>query len=385
MDTRRAVIFFDFSGAYLGGSSRTAIDLFRRLRDRLSVVVFDGTPTATEAQDRTRTAGLELHLLPEHLGDTRLATAQRLRDRLRVFLRLIRVAIHLRILVRRIKPSALIVTSEKALAIACIAVPRRPRVVFYLLGEIRRTTWSRRLAWRRVDSVVAVSKACLHGLARLQISCHQTSVAYTSVQPVSIGRHGAAMGAVEVDTSALTMLVPASVVPIKNHRVAVEAVALALRRGTRVQLLLAGGTDYPGNQDYVADLHRLVGHLALESAVQFLGYRNDIPALMGVADAVCLSSDSEGLPRALLEAMACGLPCVATAVGGIPELITDGLNGLLVPPGDADALADAMCRLSDPSVRQGLGRAARCTIEERFSSRAEEAAFLAALASAVVN
>jgi glycosyltransferase involved in cell wall biosynthesis len=85
--------------------------------------------------------------------------------------------------------------------------------------------------------------------------------------------------------------------------------------------------------------------LGLHDHVKFLGARNDVANLLIAADAFVMSSRTEGLPMALLEAMASGVPCVATEVGGIPELLGDQ-RGLLVPPGDPERLAEAMTSIT---------------------------------------
>ena len=103
--------------------------------------------------------------------------------------------------------------------------------------------------------------------------------------------------------------------------------------------------------------------------VEFAGSRpfEELPGLYAGCWAYVLSSDYEGLPKALLEAMACGAPCVGTNVAGTRDVIAHDVNGLLVPPGDAAALAAALVRLKqEPGLRRRLGQAARATIEAQY-------------------
>ena len=103
------------------------------------------------------------------------------------------------------------------------------------------------------------------------------------------------------------------------------------------------------------------------SGVRFLGFRRDVYSVLKRMDVFCLPSLSEGLPNALMEAMSVGCACVASRVGGVPCLLEQEKNGLLVEPGDPAALTAALERLvSDAGLRQRLGRAARATIEQRF-------------------
>ena len=108
--------------------------------------------------------------------------------------------------------------------------------------------------------------------------------------------------------------------------------------------------------------------LHLNGAVTFLGNRRDIPELLRVFDLFVLSSVKEGLPIVLLEAMAAGLPVVATAVDGNPELVVHQETGLLVPPRDAEALAEAICDLLEhPEKAQRMGRRGQERVRQHFS------------------
>lgn len=125
-------------------------------------------------------------------------------------------------------------------------------------------------------------------------------------------------------------------------------------------LLIAGeGPEEPALRALAAELN---------ANVRFLGLRADVPELMNAANGFVLSSTVEGLPLALLEAASSGVPCVATDVGGVAEIVLDGQTGFLVPPGDPAALGAAMCkvRCMTPQVRRQMGQAAREHAIEHF-------------------
>lgn len=117
------------------------------------------------------------------------------------------------------------------------------------------------------------------------------------------------------------------------------------------------------------ELRQLSAQLGLASRVRFVGFEPNVCRLMQAADAFVLSSRWEGLPMALLEAAACGLPAVATDVPGTREAMVDGETGLLATAGDAQALQDAMTRLMrmDPDAQDAMGHRARSLVVERFS------------------
>jgi len=149
---------------------------------------------------------------------------------------------------------------------------------------------------------------------------------------------------------------------VKGHRTLVEAAKEIAARLPRVKFLCAG--EGPERET----LERRIAELGLEDTVLLLGHRLDIPSILSRCRAACLCSSAEGLSNALMEAMAAGLPIVATAVGGNPELLRPGENGFLVPFGDADALARSLVALlSDPAAAAEMGQRGRRRIENELS------------------
>jgi glycosyltransferase involved in cell wall biosynthesis len=125
-----------------------------------------------------------------------------------------------------------------------------------------------------------------------------------------------------------------------------------------------------GDGPCAADLRALAADLGLAGVVDFLGAVRDVPGLLARGSLFVLPSLTEGMPLTVLEAMARGLPVVATSVGGTPEAVADGETGLLVPPGDAAALAGAVLRLhADPERARQMGLAGRRRAEARFDVR----------------
>jgi glycosyltransferase involved in cell wall biosynthesis len=158
--------------------------------------------------------------------------------------------------------------------------------------------------------------------------------------------------------------------PLKGLEALIRGLAQLRDESAPVMVLIAG--DGP-ERDTV---ERLACELKLGAdRLRLLGFRNDVPDLLGAADFYVLPSLTEGLPLSLLEAMAHRLPVVATPVGGIPEVVRDGEDGLLVPTNDPRALARAMARLAgDAALRVTLGEAAfrRVTVQFSFEQMVRE-------------
>jgi glycosyltransferase involved in cell wall biosynthesis len=156
----------------------------------------------------------------------------------------------------------------------------------------------------------------------------------------------------------------ANLIPYKGHRVMIEALAQVVRRHPSLKVVLFG--DGPERQA----LETLVVTLNLRPNVVFAGSRPDAPRYLHLFDFALLCSLEEGLPNAVMEAMAAGIPVVASNVGGVPELVRDGEHGRLVPAQDPQALADAMTWLVEhPEERARLGRNAQVRMRTEFSSQ----------------
>jgi glycosyltransferase involved in cell wall biosynthesis len=161
--------------------------------------------------------------------------------------------------------------------------------------------------------------------------------------------------------SGKTVLMMGRLLASKGVAEYVAAARIVRARHPDARLLLAGAPD-PGNPESIGEAQ--LAQWRSEGAVEFLGQRSDVLALQQQADvAVLASTQGEGMPRALLEAASCGRPMVATDVPGCRELVAHGRNGLLVPPGDAEALAAAIISLLDDPVRAArMGAEARADV-----------------------
>ena len=155
----------------------------------------------------------------------------------------------------------------------------------------------------------------------------------------------------------------AALVPHKGQKHLVEAAALVVRKVPDARFVIAG------EGELRASLEQQIRHHNLEKHVLLAGFRTDILSLHKAFDVFVMSSVTEGLGTSLLDAMAAGKPIVATTAGGMPEVVKDGETGILVPPRNDQALADAIVRLlTDGALRTRMGDAGRSLAYARFSA-----------------
>lgn len=154
----------------------------------------------------------------------------------------------------------------------------------------------------------------------------------------------------------------AQLIERKGHRYLLEAMPAMLNEFPDLRLLVLG----QGPSE--ADLMDQIKQMKLRGCVTLDGFRDDLPRFVACLDAVVHPALSEGLGVALLQAASCAVPIIASSVGGVPELVREGENGLLVPPRDSQALADAVCRvLREPEFAKALGERGRAIVDAEFS------------------
>ena len=267
-------------------------------------------------------------------------------------------------LMRRERPAVLHANSSKAgiLGRLAAALSRVPVRVFTAHGwafgarggpSSALYRWADRLARPLTTAVVCVSESeRTVGLAARTCDPARTCVIHNGVALDGVAP-AALDGAPPVLVSVGRLAAP------KDPLTLVTALA-SLPPGSFRAVLVGGGPEH-------AAVAAAVRRAGLDGVVALLGDRDDVPALLAAGDLFVLASRSEGFPMSVLEAMAAGLPVIASAVGGVPEAVLDGETGMLVPPGDAGALAGAIVRLlADGRLRREMGSAGRARAAAHF-------------------
>ena len=227
-----------------------------------------------------------------------------------------------------------------------------------------------------VDRFIPVSADLQRWLGEVvRIPAAQTELIANGVDTARFTRQPVGAGTSPWQAGDFVIGTVARIQDIKNHRGLVEAFVrlreLLPQQRDRLRLSIIG--DGP----LMPALRAQVAAAGLADVVWLAGARSDIPQLLHTFSLFCLPSLAEGTPVSLLEAMACGLPVVASRVGGIPEVVTEGEHGLLVAPADSEALAAALAHYAaSPALARQHGDAARRRIEQRFSMTAMLSAYL---------
>jgi glycosyltransferase involved in cell wall biosynthesis len=218
---------------------------------------------------------------------------------------------------------------------------------------------------RCCDRVIAISDTTRKYLVENSIPAEKIEVVLNSIDTRRFASeaNGDAVRAEFGLGAAVVVTIVARLHPDKNHALLIEAFSRLRARFAGAKLLIVG--DGPLEPEL-----RAQADASAPGAVVFAGARRDVPAILAASDLFVLCSEREGVPRALLEATAVAKPVIGTAVDGIPEVIVDGETGILVPPGDARALAEAMEKLlAEPELAATMGRAGQARAQQYFDIR----------------
>jgi glycosyltransferase involved in cell wall biosynthesis len=217
--------------------------------------------------------------------------------------------------------------------------------------------FANRLLLEQRDRVVGVGQAVRQALIRNEgIPAGRVGVIYNGIDLAAFanGSHPRTVRQeLGIGDDELLIIQVARLDYLKDHATAVRTLERVLRWRQARLVLIGEGPEQGMIQELVAQ-HRLGAY------VRLLGLRTDVPRLLAAADLFLLTSRSEGIPLAVIEAMAAGLPVVATQVGGVGEVVEDGRSGLLAPSGDHAALAEQVLRIAnDPVLSRRLGQCGR--------------------------
>ena len=243
-------------------------------------------------------------------------------------------------------------------------------------NKSRKMRWLSRLLNHRYDCVIAPSQPILSTLSRTEaldasrMLWIPNGVDTQRFKPWQESGRSAVRHSLDLDEAAIAFGCIARMTPEKRHVDLVSAFASVHAQVPQTRLLLIGDGPLQGQvQDQITSL-------GLAGAVKLMGMRPDIESLLPALDIGLLVSSTEGMSNAILEMMSCGLPVIASEVGGNPSLVQHEMTGLLVPPCRPDLLAQAMTSLATrPGLRRSLGQAARSRITRDFSLDAMVHAF----------
>ncbi len=355
MRTRVQVVINQFG---LGGTEVHVAMMARALRDEFDVRIFALHAGGGAAVEPLRAAGV-----PVEVG----APSAGLGGRLRAMSALLAA-------LRRDRPHVLHFFLPEAYLIGGLVSLAGPRTVRLMSRrslnayQLRRpgSRTAERWLHRTLDGALANSRAVLAELREEGLPEDAVGLIYNGVRRSAepIPSRTAARARLGIAPDAFVMAIVANLIGYKGHDDLLTALELVHERLPTGWRLVVAGED----RDAAAAIRARAAVGPLAGHVAFVGRQDPPTDIFAAADLVVSASHEEGFSNAVLEAMAAGLPCVVTDVGGNPEAVRDGIDGLVVPPRAPDALAAALIRMAlDATARDVMGAAAAARVQERFS------------------
>jgi L-malate glycosyltransferase len=339
-----SILFIDTERVWRGGQNQL-LTLIKGLHERGHKIHLAGEPH-TLLETRARELDIAIHPIKvrSELG----------------FLSLL----HLIFILRKIRPQILAFNTPKAIFIGTLAswlVPVKARIIFRRVSfPLRKSCFTRfKYTWK-IDCIVAISESIR---SQLQIGGLPASMIRIIYEGIDLSLYPKDPARLHRSPNELTAIgTVAHLSHEKGLNFLIEAASLIPNAKEKLRFVIVG------NGDCLPELKALAQAKGLRDIFQFVGFHTNISQYMNAFDIFALPSLSEGLSSSILEAMAASLPIVATKAGGIPELVQNGDNGLLVEPADPAALARAIQYLVDnPEISRNMGLRGRARMEEQFT------------------
>jgi glycosyltransferase involved in cell wall biosynthesis len=278
----------------------------------------------------------------------------------------------LRRALHEVRPRAVCLDDERTLFVAWLAMPPELPLVYLATSDLHGIRSYCAPAWCRVNAALGVSE---YSLRYLRSTHYAHGNLYVVGSGIDVGRLVARVGA-QMDgrlpasqslPGTLNVLSPMSFPrPLKGHRLGMQAIASLNRIGVPAELWLCGQQCRPARSSG-AEIADLAAELGVQEHVRVLRRRSSIPSTVARSDVALFLSSTPESHQSVLEAMALARPVVAARTGSMPELVRDGIDGILVDPDDVGATVVALQRLSDPALRKRMGSSGQRRVREEFS------------------
>ena len=384
MTSPATLCYLSHTASLAGGGEHSLLELMAFVRAHARVRVVLICPEGPLAEKARSMPGLK-HEPLEFVTLYRTANPWKL---LRFAAGYLRSTLRLRQTLRRLAPTLLHANSApSAMYAAGASVATRIPVIWHMRDIQPRSVSFRALLpliGRRATRVIAISNAVRDNLASFGIDTAKITVVHNRVRRPFLHGGQTLRADLNIPSDAPVLATIGELLDRKGQLTAVRALAAVRNRRPGAVLILCGGVNK--RTGYEARLRAEVAALELADAVHFLGARDDVGPVFDAADVIVVASNEEPFGRVVVEAMFARRPLVATRVGGIPELVRDGVEALLVPPDDPDAMAGAIERIfGDASLRCTLADGASRRADSDFAWDAPPGRFLAELYNGLVN
>ncbi|MFZ7942058.1 glycosyltransferase [Neobacillus sp. 19] len=361
----KRILFYE-SRPEWGGAQKCELELLTAL-DNDSMKTYFATSTEGPMNSRVNAAGKQVTIIPVHQNVDQIRKGQVKTGILFMIIQVFQMLPHFWKVMNFIRKNRidLVYTSQfrSQLMIGWLAKGLGRKVIWHIHGEEQLNNLLGKISVAAADQIIVVSQT--------------VSERYKKLFPKQKSKFMVVHNGVEVMTTApqktnpaFTITMVGTIIEGKRQDLAISAVAELVKQGYNVQLQIIGEKPPWHTDGYKHSLYKLVSQYNLESCVSFLGWLENPFDTILHSHVFILPSDTEGMPLSIIEAMALGLPCISTNVGGVPELIEDGKTGFIIKPGNVAELVEKLALLLDqPALCERMGQQARETYESHFTKK----------------